>query len=179
MQLLNSGPMSQWSNIALAFHKAIVNARRRVFIQTPYFLPDEAILKALQTAAPAHVDVRIIIPRKGDSWMLTKASASYISECLKSGIKIYMYDKGMLHSKLMIVDDEITTIGSTNFDFRSFDYNFESNLFFYSTEMTARMLEIFKADLAESHRIQPAKWRRRPLSDKTAESILRLLSPVL
>ena len=179
MQLLNSGPMSQWSNIALAFHKAIVNARRRVFIQTPYFLPDEAILKALQTAALAHVDVRIIIPRKGDSWMLTKASASYISECLKSGIKIYMYDKGMLHSKLMIVDDEITTIGSTNFDFRSFDYNFESNLFFYSTEMTARMLEIFKADLAESHRIQPAKWRRRPLSDKTAESILRLLSPVL
>lgn len=179
MQLLTSGPMSQWSNIALAFHKAIANARRRVFIQTPYFLPDEALLKALQTAALAHVDVRIIIPRHGDSWMLTRASASYISECLKAGIKIYLYKKGMLHSKLMIVDDEIVTIGSTNFDFRSFDYNFESNLFFYSRDMAAEMLGIFKTDLADSERIQPARWRRRPFWNKTAESILRLLSPVL
>lgn len=111
--------------------------------------------------------------------MLTRASASYISECLKAGIKIYMYKKGMLHSKMMIVDDEIVTIGSTNFDFRSFDYNFESNLFFYSKEMTAEMLGIFKDDLAESERIQPARWRRRPFWNKTAESILRLLSPVL
>ncbi len=179
MQLLSSGPMSQWSNIALAFLKAIANARRRVFIQTPYFLPDEALLKALQTAALAHVDVRIIIPRRGDSWMLTHASASYIAECLRAGIKIYLYDKGMLHSKMMIVDDEIVTIGSTNFDFRSFDYNFESNLFFFSKEMTARMLTIFKTDLADSTRIQPARWRRRSLVDKIAESILRLLSPVL
>lgn len=179
MQLLSSGPMSQWSNIALTFLKAIANARRRVFIQTPYFLPDEALLKAIQTAALAHVDVRIIIPRKGDSWMLTHASASYISECLKAGIKIYLYDKGMLHSKMMIVDDEIVTIGSTNFDFRSFDYNFESNLFFFSRKMTAIMLNIFKTDLADSTRIQPARWRRRSLGDKTAESILRLLSPVL
>lgn len=179
MQLLTSGPMSQWSNIALAFHKAIANARRRVYLQTPYFLPDEALLKALQTAALAHVDVRILIPAKGDSWMLTRASASYISECLKAGIKIYLYKKGMLHSKMMIVDDEIVTIGSTNFDFRSFDYNFEANLFFYSKEMTARMLEIFKNDIADSERIQPAKWRRRPVWNKTAESIVRLLSPVL
>ena len=80
---------------------------------------------------------------------------------------------------MMIVDDEIVTIGSTNFDFRSFDYNFESNLFFFSKEMTARMLTIFKTDLADSTRIQPARWRRRSLVDKIAESILRLLSPVL
>lgn len=179
MQLLTSGPMSQWSNIAFAFHKAIANARRRVYIQTPYFLPDEALLKALQTAALAHVDVRILIPQNGDSWMLTHASASYISECLKAGIKIYLYRKGMLHSKMMIVDDEIVTIGSTNFDFRSFDYNFEANLFFYSKEMTAKMLEIFRTDITDSERIQPAKWRRRPVWNKTAESILRLLSPVL
>lgn len=179
MQLLVSGPMSQWSNIALGFLKAIANARRRVFIQTPYFLPDEGLLKTLQTAALSHVDVRIIIPERGDSRMLTLASSSYISECLRAGIKIYRYKKGMLHSKTMIVDDEIVTIGSTNFDFRSFDYNFESNLFFYSRDLAARMLAVFKADLADSERIHPAQWRRRPFLYKMAESILRLLSPVL
>jgi len=179
MQLLTSGPMSQWSNIAFAFLKAIANARRRVFIETPYFLPDEALLKTLQTAALAHVDVRIIIPRQSDSWMLTRASASYIAECLKAGIKIYLYNKGMLHSKMMLIDDETATIGSTNFDFRSFDYNFESNLFFFSKEMAEQALKIFKTDLADSERIQPAQWRRRPFRNKIAESILRLLSPVL
>lgn len=179
MQLLTSGPMSQWSNIAMAFHKAIANARRRVFIQTPYFLPDEALLKSLQTAALAHVDVRVMIPLKGDSRLLTHASHSYISECLRAGIKIYFYQKGMLHSKMLIVDDEIVSIGSTNFDFRSFDYNFESNIFFYNREMTQKMIGIFRDDLTDCRRITAAQWRQRPLATKTAESILRLLSPVL
>lgn len=179
MQLLTSGPMSQWSNIALAFHKAIANARRRVFIQTPYFLPDEGMLKALLTASLAHVDVRIMIPLRGDSLMLTHASQSYISECLKAGIKIYLYKKGMLHAKTMVIDDEISTTGSTNFDFRSFDYNFESNIFFFSREIAKRMTDDFRKDIAECERIQPAKWRQRPFTVKAAESILRLLSPVL
>ncbi len=117
VQMLTSGPTSQWSNIALSLHKAISNARRRVYIQTPYFLPTEALLKALQSAALAHVDVRIMIPRHSDSAMLTYASNSYISECMRAGIKIYQYTAGMLHSKVIIVDDEFVTIGSTNFDF--------------------------------------------------------------
>lgn len=178
-QLLTSGPTSQWANIALAFHKAISNARRRVFIQTPYFLPTEALLKALQSAALAHVDVRLMMPRHSDSLMLTLASSSYISECLKAGIKIYLYDGGMLHSKMIIVDEEIVTIGSTNFDFRSFECNFESNLFFYSHDFAARMLEIYKTDLKKCARVQPSEWRRRNPGRKIAESILRLLSPVL
>ncbi|MCM1067621.1 MAG: cardiolipin synthase [Muribaculaceae bacterium] len=178
-QLLTSGPTSQWANIALAFHKAISNARRRVFIQTPYFLPTEALLKALQSAALAHVDVRLMIPERSDSRMLTLATASYITECLRAGIKIYFYRGGMLHSKMMIVDDEIVTIGSTNFDFRSFECNFESNLFFYSKELTARMIEVYKADLGKCERVHAAQWRRRPTAKKLSESVLRLLSPVL
>lgn len=178
-QMLSSGPMAEWSNIALAFHKAIANARKRVYIQTPYFLPTEGLLKALQTAALSHVDVRIMAPIRSDSAMLTHASASYVAECLRAGIKIYLYQKGMLHSKMMIVDDEIVTIGSTNFDFRSFDYNFEANLFFYSREFNEKMLALFRSDLADCLRVVPDKWKRRPFGVKVAESVLRLLSPVL
>lgn len=178
-QLLTSGPTSQWANIALAFHKAIASARKRIFIQTPYFLPTESLLKALQSAALAHVDVRLMIPQSSDSVMLTLATASYITECLRAGIKIYTYAAGMLHSKMMIVDDDIVTIGSTNFDFRSFECNFESNLFFYSKELAEQMTEVFKADLLNCQRIQPAQWRQRKLPRKVAESIVRLLSPVL
>ncbi|MDE6157254.1 MAG: cardiolipin synthase [Muribaculaceae bacterium] len=178
-QLLTSGPTSQWANVALAFHKAISNARRRVFIQTPYFLPTESLLKALQSAALAHVDVRLMLPRHSDSIMLTLASASYIAECLKAGIKIYFYEGGMLHSKMLLVDDEIVSIGSTNFDFRSFECNFEANMFFYSRNLAAKMLEVFKSDLKNCTRVQPAEWRRRNSGRKLAESVLRLLSPVL
>lgn len=178
-QLITSGPTSQFANVGMAFHHAIASAKRRVYIQTPYFLPTEGLLKALQVVALAHVDVRIMMPAKSDSWMLTHASKSYISECLRSGIKIYLYDTGMLHSKMMIVDDELVSVGSTNFDFRSFECNFESNLFIYSKEFNNRMLEIFRNDLTQCTRVSAAQWRKRRLSMKAAESFLRLLSPVL
>ena len=178
-QLITSGPTSQVANVGMAFHHAIASARRRVYIQTPYFLPTEGLLRALQVAALAHVDVRIMMPAKSDSWMLTHASKSYISECLRSGIKIYLYNTGMLHSKMMIVDDELVSVGSTNFDFRSFECNFESNLFIYSTKFNCRMLDVFKADLKQCVRVAPAQWHKRRISMKIAESLLRLLSPVL
>ena len=179
MQLLTSGPTSQWSNVAFMFHKAIAGAKKRVFIQTPYFLPTEGLLKALQVAALAHVDVRIMIPRRSDSLMLTYASYSYIAESLKAGIKIYFYDGGMLHAKTMIIDNELTSVGSTNFDFRSFECNFESNVFIYSTEVNRRMSEVFLKDMEGSTRITPFEWRNRPYTQKAAESIVRLLSPIL
>lgn len=179
MQHLTSGPTSQWSNIAYVFHKAISNAKRRVYIQTPYFLPTEGLLKALQTAALSHVDVRIMIPRRGDSAMLSYATASYISECLRAGIKIYMYEPGMLHAKTIVVDDEFSSVGSTNFDFRSFEHNFESNMFMYSREVNARLTAMFREDMKQSTRIRPEEWHRRPLIKKSIESILRLLSPIL
>lgn len=178
-QVLTAGPTSQWANVSMAFHKAISTARRRVYIQTPYFLPTEGLLKALQSAALAHVDVRIMMPAKSDSAMLTFASSSYVAECLKAGIKIYLYHPGMLHAKMILVDDEFVSIGSTNFDFRSFDYNFEANIFLFSQQANAAASAQFLADGALSTRVHPAEWRRRPFFHKAAASVLRLLSPIL
>lgn len=179
MQLLTSGPTSQWSDIEFIFQKAISSAKKRVYIQTPYFLPTDSLLKSLQAAALAHVDIRVMIPAHSDSSMLTYASESYISECLRAGIKFYQYTAGMLHSKTILVDDEFSTIGSSNFDFRSFEHNFEANLFIYSHRVNERMADIFRADIHDCRRIMPAEWRSRPLMRKAMQSLLRLLSPIL
>lgn len=178
-QVVTSGPMDNWSNIAMIFHRAIASAQSRIYIQTPYFLPTEGLLRALESAALAKVDVRIMMPRHSDSRMLSFASASYIAECLRAGIKIYFYEAGMLHAKTLLVDDELVSIGSANFDFRSFDYNFESNIFFYDKELNGRMADQFLVDMRSCTRIRAAEWRHRSLGKKTAESVLRLLAPVL
>lgn len=179
IQLMTSGPNRPWSNIALLFLKAISNARKRIYIQTPYFLPTESLLKALQAAALAKVDVRVMIPRRCDSVMLRRASYSYVGECLRAGIKMYLYDKGMLHAKTVIVDDEFSSTGSTNFDSRSFEHNFECNAFIYSRDFNSRMTEIFMRDLDDCTRINPTAWRHRPAIERYKESLVRLLSPIL
>lgn len=179
IQMITSGPTSPWSNVALMMLKAIGNAKKRIYIQTPYFLPTESLLRALQAAALARVDVRVMIPRRSDSNILTNASRSYIQECLRAGIKIYLYDAGMLHSKMMLVDDDFSTVGSTNFDFRSFEHNFEGNFFIYSPKINAQLRAHFHNDQAQSVRVSAAQWRHRPWWHKTRESIVRLLSPIL
>ncbi len=120
-----------------------------------------------------------MLPRHSDSLLLSYASSSYITECLRAGVKIYFYDAGMLHSKMIIIDDEFVTIGSTNFDFRSFEHNFEGNIFFYSKEFNQRMRDVYRADMANCTRIRPAAWRKRPLARRAIESVVRLLSPIL
>lgn len=172
-------PTSEWSNIAFLLHKAIGNAKKRVLIQTPYFLPTESLLKALQVAALSRVDVRVMIPRKSDSMILTYASRSYISECLRAGVKIYLFEAGMLHSKTVVIDDDFCSIGSANIDFRSFEHNFEANMFIYSAGVNTAMRRRFADDMRHSVRVKLANWRKRPLIHRAFESVLRLLSPVL
>lgn len=179
MQLLTSGPIGPWSNIALEFQKMISSATRRVWIQTPYFLPNESLLRSLQMAALSKVDVRLMIPRRSDSQLLRFASYSFIKEVLQSGVKVYFYEPGMLHSKLLIVDEELVTVGSTNFDFRSFEHNFESNMFIYSEDFNQMMSMEFERCIEKSQRILPYNWALRPRRYKVAESITRLLSPIL
>lgn len=178
-QLLTSGPTSEWTNIAMMMLKAIGNARHHIYIQTPYLLPTESLLRSLQAAALARVDVRIMIPLKSDSRILTYASRSFIMECLRSGIKIYLYHAGMLHSKTLIVDNELCSIGSANIDFRSFEHNFESTMFIYSRHINEQMQRQFILDQQNCHRINEAAWRARPMRHKALESLVRLLSPVL
>ncbi len=179
IQMMTSGPTSQWSNIAMVMMKAIANAKRCVFIQTPYFLPTESILRNLQTAALSKVDVRIMIPAQSDSTLLTYATFSYIKECLAAGIKVYLYEAGMLHAKTIVVDDEFVSVGSANIDFRSFEHNFESNVFIYSREVNRQMRDIFLEDINDCARLNAAEWNKRPKSQKIKESIFRLLSPIL
>ncbi len=179
IQILTSGPLGEWKEIALSFQKAISNARKCIYIQTPYFLPTDSILKVLQIAALSKVDVRIMIPARGDNRILQLASQSYIKDVLIAGVKVYMYDSGFLHAKTIVIDDEYSSIGSTNFDFRSFDHNFEINAFMYSRETATRMKKIFETDMQQCHRITLTLWRRRPLMTRVLESFMRLMSPVL
>lgn len=179
VQLLASGPNDRWGNMSFLFYKAISSARNRVYLQTPYFLPSEGLLKALESAALAGVDVRVMMPRSSDSKVLTMASHSYVEECLLAGIKIYLYDAGMLHAKVLIVDDDFATMGSANFDFRSLEHNFEENLVMYSRATNAELAAQFERDTAECTRLKLSEWNRRPRSRRIQESVYRLLSPIL
>lgn len=179
VQLVTSGPTGSWNNLSMVFLKAIASAKKTILIQTPYFLPTDALLSALQAAALSKVDVRIMMPEKTDSVLLHYASFSYITQCLKAGIKVYLYEPGMLHAKAMIVDDELVTAGSTNFDFRSFENNFECNLLIYDSALNRRMRDIFFEDLKRCRKLTLMKWRKRPLGQRFLESLLRLVSPIL
>ena len=119
------------------------------------------------------------MPRRSDSSILTYASRSYVQECLLAGVKIYFFDGGMLHSKVVVVDDDFSSVGSANIDFRSFEHNFEANMMIYSRKVNSQLQRRFEADQACSERVRGAEWRRRPVLHKALESIVRLLSPVL
>ena len=179
MQLVVGGPTSQWMNMTLIFQQAIALARKCIYIQTPYFIPSEGLLHALQVAALGRIDVRLMLPLRSDSDMLRWASSSYIRECMRAGIKVYLYEKGMLHSKAIIVDDDFSTVGSTNFDFRSFEHNFEANVLIYSREFNSRLKGLFLRDQKDCIRLTPSTWAKRPVSEKVLESVMRLFSPIL
>ncbi len=179
VQLVTGGPTERWNNLTLCFLRAISSARRKILIQTPYFLPTDGLLNALEAAALAKIDVRIMMPRNTDSRLLHYASFSYITQCLKAGIKVYLYEPGMLHAKAMIIDDNFVTAGSTNFDFRSFENNFECNLLIYDTEINRKMRAIFFNDLKRCKKLTLEQWKKRPLPQRFLESLLRLVSPIL
>ena len=179
MQLVTSGPTSKWVNMAFVFQKAIDSASKCVYIQTPYFLPSDSLLKSLQVAALSKVDVRLMIPRKPDSILLRYASYSYVKQCLNAGIKIYFYEPGMLHAKVVVIDEDFVTTGSTNFDFRSFEHNFECNVLLYGKDFNKRMKEVMLEDMKNCTRISLRSWRKRSVWQKALESILRLFAPLL
>ena len=142
-------------------------------------MPTEPILMALRNAALAGVDVRIMVPLRGDSLLADLASHSYYKEVMTAGVKIYQYESGYLHAKMILSDDNFVTIGSTNMDFRSFEQNFEINAFIYDPDVVETMKQIFLADQQSSLRVIPADWQNRPLWKRCLESLVRLLSPLL
>jgi cardiolipin synthase len=159
--------------------KMITSAKKSVYIQTPYFIPDESILEALKIASLSGVDVRIMIPSKPDHIFVYWASLSYIGELLKSGVKSYKYIKGFVHSKAIVVDGKISSIGTANMDLRSFKLNFEVNAFIYDSNISSRLQAIFEKDMEDCIEITHELYESRSIIIKFKESLSRLLSPVL
>lgn len=179
MQIVRSGPFGQWRVLLQAVSFAFANAKRRIWIETPYFLPTEGLQTALQTAALGGVDVRLMLPARTDSKVVGLASHSFLDTVVRAGVRIGFYQPGFLHSKLLIVDDDLVMAGSANMDFRSFEHNFEINAFVYDRAFNARMSEVYLRDLAQCRIITPAEWFRRPRMLRFAESCMRLFSPLL
>ncbi len=179
VQIIASGPDSDWESIRYAYFSAICQAKKSIYIETPYFIPDESILIALKSAALSGVDVRIVFPKIADHKMVNNASYSYFDDILKSGGKVYLYTKGFIHSKIMTIDDKIASTGSANMDLRSFMLNFEINAFIYDKKIVERMNKDFFEDLNNSEELTLDEFSKRKLGKKVRESIARLFSPIL
>ncbi len=179
LQIVNSGPLSVENEISYGITQAIYEARESIYIQTPYFLPPETMVHALQAAALRGVDVRLMLSEQSDVVFAQLASRSYFKEMLHAGVKIYQYRKGFLHSKMMVFDHSLTLIGSANFDSRSFDQNFEVEAFIYDNELAQQADDIFIEDQRLCEQISLREWLKRPLSKRFLESLLRLFSPLL
>ncbi len=179
-QVVTSSPISEWPDIMQGYVRILLEAKRYVYIETPYFLPTEPVLFAMRTAALAGVDVRLMIPFHSDAKITEWATRSYFVETIKAGVKIYLYKAAFNHSKLLISDDSLSTCGSTNVDFRSFENNFESNIFFYHQGIALRLKKVFLDD--QSHCIllnSTVNLEHRHFLKRFTESVFRLISPML
>ena len=179
-QLVTSGPTTLYPEIMQGYVRAITAAKRYIYIETPYFLPNEPVLFALKTAAVAGVDVCLLCPRHSDARFTEWASRSYLRELHEAGARIHLYTTGFLHSKLMVIDDALSTCGSTNVDFRSFENNFEANIFIYDEGTALRLKKVFLDDLSHSTALADVpSWARPKFFQRLWESLTRLLSPLL
>jgi cardiolipin synthase len=179
VQIVASGPDSSREEVKHCYLKMIYAAKKNIYIQTPYFVPDAGLLEALKTAALSGVDVRIMIPCKPDHMFVYWATYYYSGVLINAGARVYIYDNGFLHAKTMSVDGEVASIGSANFDVRSFRLNFESNAFIYDAAEAYKIETIFETDIAHSHELTKALYRNRSLIVKFKEGVSRLLSGLL
>lgn len=179
VQLLAGGPDNDWNVIKNVFFAMITSAKKSIWIESPYFIPDDDILSALRVAALSGIDVRIILPSKPDKKLVFYASRSYYTELLEAGVKVYEYGNGFLHSKVIIVDRELASIGTSNMDMRSFHLNFEVNAFLYRTKSTETLVNDFLNDIECSKEVFLEDYNDRPILHRLHESTARLFSPLL
>ena len=178
VQITACGPDSDWASIMQAYFAAISTAKEYIFISTPYFIPNESILTALKTASLSGVDVRIMLPKRSDSHVVYWGSISYIKELLEAGIQVYFYSKGFAHSKILMVDDVFSSVGTANIDIRSFDTNFEINALIYDEEITNKLKADFCNDLACSEEVTLEQWQQRSQMSKLKSATARIISPL-
>jgi cardiolipin synthase A/B len=178
IQITACGPDSDWASIMQAFFFAITKARHHIYIASPYFVPNESILTALKTASLSGVDVKIMLPGKSDSTVVYWSSLSYVSELLDAGIKVYLYQNGFNHSKILMIDGSFSSVGSANMDNRSFEDNFEIAAIIYDEEITSLLEKSFLNDISTSKQVIDEEWSLRSKKYNLKESISRLFSPL-
>jgi len=179
VQIVAGGPDYPRSTIMLSYFTAIANANERIFLTSPYFIPNASILVALRKAALGGKDVRLLVPDKSDADFANAASRAFYGELLDCGVKIYRYQKGFVHSKTLIVDDYLSFVGTANMDNRSFDLNFEINAVIYGKEFCQQLADSFLKDLDDSKIIAHQTWQRRSRWQVLGDKIARLFSPLL
>lgn len=180
IQIVTSSPTSLWPEIEQGYVRVLTSAKQYVYMETPYFLPTDPILFAMRTAALSGVDIRLMIPYETDTKIVEWASRTYVLATVKAGVRVYLYKAGFNHSKLLVADDSIATIGSTNVDFRSFENDFEANAFFYDKKIALEVKDIFLKDQEECVALEDVRnLTHRSFLQRLWESIIRLLSPLL
>lgn len=179
IQIVSSGPDHEEEYIKNAYMKIINNAKKSVYIQTPYLVPDEPMMEALKIAALSGIDVRLIVPGEPDHFFMEWILSANMGELMKSGVKIYRYQKGFIHSKTIVSDGKVCSIGTSNLDIRSFKLNFEVNAFIYDEKISRQQEEIFFKDQEDCKLVTEEDYNNRSRWLKIKEAIIRLLSPIL
>lgn len=179
VQIVSSGPDSDWEQIKYGYIKMILSAKEYVYIQTPYFIPDESLMDALRIAALSGVKIKIMIPNKPDHPFVYWATLSHIGDLLNAGAQVYIYQNGFLHAKMIIVDGQISSVGTANIDVRSFRLNFEVNAFLYDQGIAQQLVDAFQHDITLSTQMTKKLYAKRSLGIRFKESVSRLLSPIL
>ena len=179
IQIVSSGPDQEWEQIKYGYIKLILNAKEYVYLQTPYFIPDESLMDALKIAALSGVKIKLMIPNKPDHMFVYWATLSNIGELLQEGAEVYLYQNGFLHAKTIVVDGKVSSVGTANIDVRSFRLNFEVNAFLYDVELAKKLEAAFEEDVLVSTQMTKNLYAQRSLGVKFKESISRLISPIL
>jgi cardiolipin synthase len=179
IQVVSGGPDTYWNPIKESYLKLITLATESVYIQTPYFIPDESILDALRMAALSGIDVRIMMPAKPDHWFVYWAGYSYIEQLIDAGVRAYTYDTGFIHAKTIVVDEIAASVGSANWDVRSFRLNFETNAIMYDTRIARELKEIYMKDLEVCTELTTERFTALPGKIKVKMSVSRIFSPLL
>ena len=179
LQIVSSGPDTKWPSVQQGYFKMMTEANRKIYIATPYFVPDDSIFEALRVAALSGIDVRVIIPAHPDHPFVYWASLSYLGQLLLAGVKCYQYEKGFIHSKLLLTDGMLSSIGTANMDVRSFKLNFETNAFIYDKGVTEEFEAEFLKDLGDCTQITDEWYAKRTFWMRVKETVSRMLSPLL
>ncbi len=179
VQIVSSGPDTDWETIMQGIIAMIHSAKKYIYIHTPYFLPTEPILSALQIASLSGVDVRLMLPQRVDTKMIQLATHSYLKHVLEAGVRVFFYQNNFLHSKAIVADDYVSTIGTANMDFRSYEQNFELNAFIYDDKTAISLRLAFENDLKSCKEITLEQWKKRKKIDRLKDSVARIFSPIM